>query len=369
VTARRLLAWDQLDRRRRGAHPWVLTGVAGLAGAAALVAVARSAGLAEAAAWWRVACVIATAVVAMSAPWRFYWRPDAPLLARLPLEGHLLYQLGAARTALAGLRAFVGLALAAAPVLAVDAALFGRACLSALAGALAGALYAPPAAVTAGVLVASERAQRAFDNMTGAGGAPSTVWLSLVPAAAGVAVGALPFVPLSARAGILAGGAVLWLAALPVARRILSEATREVSALDRVRLAHVELDRARGLERAVVRLAGRARPIAEKDVALSRRRHPAYYLLVAAAVIAMWIVAFAVDEPARARWTLWLALGIVAYAGILAWRLRRPPIEQPRLLATLPFAPGAPERAKLIYAVWRAVAPVAVGLAPYLWRL
>jgi hypothetical protein len=250
---------------------------------------------------------------------------------------------------------------------------------------LVSALLAPPAAVLAGVLVASEKAQRAFDNMSGAGGAPSVVWLSLVPAAGGALVGALPMVlaPWIARGetvtalgvpagvvafGALAGAAILFVLAAPLARRALPEATREVSAMDQVRLAHVELDRARGFERLVRFAAGAGRPVYDKDVALTRRRYPAYYLWLGAAVILMWIFALAAGEPTRLRWTVGLMLGMTAYTALLARRLVRPPIEHERLLAVLPFSVGAVRRAKLIYLAWRASAPLALGVAPTVIR-
>ena len=374
MTAGQLLRWDAIDRRRRGARPWLVTAVIAALAAGALVAIGRAAGTAEAGGWWLLGCVIGAALVPMGAPWRFYWRGDSTLLARLPIPGDALYRLGAVRGVVAAAQVLVVLLVAAAPALAVDPAWFARAALLAGASVLAGALVAPPAAVAAGVLVASEKAPRAFDNMTGAGGAPSVVWLSVVPAAVGTAVGTLPLMvawgrlPLVALAAAAAGALVLYLAAAPLARRALPEATREVAALDRVRLAHVELDRARGLERVVAAAAGPARPVFEKDVALARRRYPSYYLWVGAAVIGMWICAFAVDEPTRTRWIVGLGLGVIAYGALLGSRLRRPPVELPRLLDTLPFPPGSPARAKLVYVTWRTVAPLVLGVAPYLWR-
>ena len=381
MTARRLLAWDAVDQRRRGARRRGLRGVlVGLGTAAILAAIGRAAGPAEARWWWLLACALGTALIPMGAPWRFYWRGDSTLLARLPIPGEALYRLGAARGARAAGTIVAVLALAAAPDLTVDPALFARAlAVAALAGTI-GLLLAPVAAVVAGVLVTSARAQRAFDEMTGAGGAPSVVWLSLVPAAGGCLVGAIPYVFLPwwaggatalalGPAGPLAAGAlvaslVLFLAAERLARRILPEATGEVAALDQVRLAHVELDRARGLERLVARAAGPGRAVFAKDVALARRRYPSYYLWLGAAVAGLWVIAFTVAEPIRMRWTLGLAGAMAAYTVLLARRLGRPPVERRRLLRTLPFPDGAAARAKRVYLGWRALAPLVLALAP-----
>jgi len=356
----------------------------GIATAAVLMAIGRAADPAEARGWWLFTCALGAALVPMGAPWRYYWRGDSTLLARLPIPGDALYRLGAVRGARVAGENLVVLALAASPALFVDAGMFARGLVVAALAVALGVLLAPVAAVVAGSLVTSPSAQRAFDNMTGAGGAPSVVWLSLVPAAAGCLVGAVPYVLLPWLAGTgadtrlgpalpvaaaaLAGGGILFLLATPLARRILPEATREVAALDQVRLAHVELDRARGLERWVAAAAGAGRPIFAKDVALTRRRYPSYYLWHGATVIALWVIAFVVDEPTRARWTLGLAAGMAAYTVLLARRLARPPVERPRLLRVLPFPAGAATRAKRVYVGWRALAPVVLGVAPAVAR-
>jgi hypothetical protein len=68
--------------------------------------------------------------------------------------------------------------------------------------------------------------------------------------------------------------------------------------------------------------------------------------------------------------TPWLAAALAAggsYALVLAGRVRRPPIELPRQLATLPIARGAVSRAKLAWpAAWAlvfVVVPLAFALA------
>jgi len=376
VTARQLLAWDALDRRRRAGRGGLRVVVTGLAAAGLIAAIGRGADTAEARRWWLLACGIGAALVPMGAPWRFYWRADSTLLARLPIPGEALYRLGAARGARTAAAMFAVLALAALPALLVDATLFARALALAALVTTVGTLLAPVTALLAGLLVVSEGAQEAFDNMTGAGGAPSVVWLSLVPAAGGCLLAVLPYVlvaetlgpPLLVAGGALLASGLLVVTGLPLSRRVLPEATREIAALDQVRLAHVELDLARGLEPLVARAAGAGRAILLKDVALARRRFPSYYLWLGAAVVALWGIAFTVEEPARMRWVLGLAAGMAAYTVLLARRLVRPPVERPRLLRILPFPAGAPARAKLVYLGWRALAPLALGLAPAVAR-
>lgn len=391
MTAGRLLAWEATARRRRREARPPLARVAeggpaavlaGLAAAGALAWIARAADAGEARGWWAVVTAGAIAGVVLRSPWRLFWRPDAALLARLPIPGRALYALALVRSARAATGVAVALALAAAPV-AGDAATWLR-CAGVVAAASAcAALVAPAAATLAGTLVASSRAQRAFAEMTGEGGAPSVVWLSIVPALAGAGVGAVAWllVPWALAGAVLAPPAVVAAAGLGaaaafaaaggwLAERALSVATREVAALDAVRLAHVDLDRARGLEAVWGRVAagGAAAAVYRKDVALARRRYPGAYLLAGAIVIALWATAIFADPPGRERWTVGLAAALAAYAALFGRRLARPPVERPRLLATLPIPAPATRRAKAAYAVWRALVPVALGATPAVAR-
>jgi hypothetical protein len=392
VTAERLLAYDAIDRRRRRAErkglarlgdPLVAAILAGLAVAALLHAVARFGGAGEARAWWLVIALVGVAAIVMRAPWMIYWRPEASLLARLPIPGAALHALTFRRA----LRTAAGvawmLAAAATPLLVTDGgATWGRAAGAAALACLASALVAPAAATAGGALVASDKAMRAVQSVSGElGGGPNVVWLSLIPSAGGFGVAAALYLSapwiaagrlapdLLAVPAIAAGGAiVVHLAGRALAARWLSTATREVAALDAVKLAHVELSTARGVEAAWGAVAGkRGRMIYRKDVALGRRRYPAYYVMSGILLIAAWAFALFADEPTRTRAPLTIAAAMTAYTWIFSRRLRTPPIEHPRLLATLPLDPAAVARAKGAYVAWRFVF-VAIALAALLIR-
>src|SRR5262249_10367491 len=211
---------------------------------------------------------------------------------------------------------------------------------------------APSRPALAGALVASSRAQQAIQRAAGAT-APATVWLSVLPAAAAFGVGwaawtGVPVVALAAAAGVLA---VTW----PIAARGLGEATREVAALDAVKLAHVDRVRASVLERAFGR-AVRAGIVYAKDVALMRRRYPALYIGAAAVIVAMWFAS--ADAWLAGGGVLLLGAGVRVHGRLLAV----PPTERPRLLASLP--PLRAMRDKRLHLLWRALATIPIGVAP-----
>ena len=96
-----------------------------------------------------------------------------------------------------------------------------------------------------------------------------------------------------------------------------------------------------------------------------RRRYPMAFALGALIFLVLAIIGLA--RPSSA--VPWLAAAVAAavlYAGALAGRLTRPPIELPRLSATLPISAAARRRAKLAWIVsWSlvfVVAPLAFAL-------
>src|SRR5687767_944446 len=117
MTPGRLLAWDRLERSRRreaGAIDTrlVVAGLgAGLGGG--LFGVERLYGVAEARGWWVVLTAGLVAWIVMGGPWRIYWRPETPLLARLPVHGRALWRVTVARCDAAGLTAATIAAIAA----------------------------------------------------------------------------------------------------------------------------------------------------------------------------------------------------------------------------------------------------------------
>ena len=138
-----------------------------------------------------------------------------------------------------------------------------------------------------------------------------------------------------------------------------------MTALGAVRLAHVDLVSARGLERVFGALAGAGRAIYLKDVALTHRRWPLFGLGSAVCVACLWGSAFARNQVG---WATAGVVGIVVLAALLALTLVRPPTEPPRILPVLPIPRAAATRAKAILVLWRIVWPLALGALAYLAR-
>jgi hypothetical protein len=90
-------------------------------------------------------------------------------------------------------------------------------------------------------------------------------------------------------------------------------------------------------------------------VTVYNRRYPMAFALGALAFLVLGIVGFSrPDDPTP--WLVAVLAGAAVYAVALAGRLRRPPIEIPRLAATLPISAAAISRAKLTWVVaWATV--------------
>jgi hypothetical protein len=386
VDARRLRGIVRLEeRRRRAAHglvgriegPLARGVLGGALGAALLAGIAARADLATARGWWVVGALLAALAVVGGAPFRMFWRRDATLLARLPIAGRELYRVATWLSLRAAGGWLLALLLAGAPLAAgLGAGSSLRLAFLAAGLLVAGALAAPVAGTVAGAVVVSAKAQALIRDVSSGQAASGVVWLSLIPgfsalglAWAGWTAASRPELLRDVIAGSLAVCSVLHVIVQRLAAFSLAASTREVAALDAVKLAHVERVDARGLERLWGRAAaGAARAVYLKDVALLRRRHPGFYLLTGLGVLALWIVAWRVEDPARSQIVLGGAGALAAYVVLLAHRLGVPPTEQPRLLATLPLAPGAAVRAKTAYLAWRALWAVGVGGAPAVAR-
>jgi hypothetical protein len=328
MTGASLVRFEMRAWRRR--PPWLLAGGT-LVATAALALVAGE-----------IALFVGPAVVAMSGPYTTFWRPDAPILARLPLGGAALHDLGFAATLRLAIIVLAGLCVR--PELIPTA-------LAAIAGA---ALAAPAAATVAGAILASDRARAAVREVSAGYEPPPTLFLSLLPSLAAVGVGASLYVGLPWLAPI--GGAIAFLLGRRLAASTLPDALRELTAMQAVRLAHVDLSRARGLERAWGALAGEGRPVYEKDVALTRRRWPLFSLGHGAAVICLGAGALGAPLAVIAA-----GAGLVAVStSLLGATLSRPPTEQPRLVETL-FPHATTWRAKRLYVLWRALWPLVLG--------
>jgi hypothetical protein len=377
---RRLRDTARLMRRRAQAgRPWLMR-PAGLTAVAALAAllVVSAASAAAARGLWLAALWGATALVVAGAPFRMFWRPDAGFLGRLPIPGRELYRLEAWRALDAAAPLAAVLAVAALG-LGGDALTRARHVAYAAALLAAAAALAPAAGALAGALAASERGQALVGGVTGQS-VPPTSWLSIVPGGGAVAlvwagIAGQPWPANGSASAVLPLGAALvasaaaLLAATPLASATLAAATRAVAALDAVKLAHVDRVGPRGLERALGRLlAAPARLVFAKDITLQRRRHPGTYLLIGLGVLGAWTAAFTTAPTTRETIALVAAGALAAYSLLFAHRLALPPVELPRLLATLPIAPADAAAAKRLAVAERALMATIVLGAPAVWR-
>jgi hypothetical protein len=143
------------------------------------------------------------------------------------------------------------------------------------------------------------------------------------------------------------------------APEVMGQILRDVSALDRQRLATLEIHPPTALERAIANLLGDAGLPYRKDARLVRRRYPMAFALGAFVFLVLAIVGLAQpDDPTP--WLVVTLAGGAMYGAALAGRLRRPPIELPRLSSTLPISAAARNRAKLAWLVTWAVLWIAI---------
>lgn len=395
MTARRLLEVDrrETERRRDATYgmarllvmPWATPlWMGGLAGIVLLL-VRFLVDPLEARAWWLALAVIATATMVLRGPWRLFWRPDATLLARLPIAGRSLYRRAAAHDARLGLEVALALSVAALPWVEPLSWLRSVAVIFVVVASAVG--MAAAAATTGGALFASKKTETLVSAMSGES-APSIAWLTILPSVGAMYVGLLWFLfwPFATHAmsatpiapmALLIPGALLLAVAVYVAgeflaSRTLALATREVAALDAVRLAHVDLESPRTLESAWGRHAlGATARVASvfyrKDISLARRRYPAFFLVSGLGIVIEWIMALALGHT-RESWIIGMSFGLGAYAALLGSRLMAEPIERLRLVATLPIPTPSIVRAKRAYVVWRSTWPIILGALPSILR-
>jgi len=376
LSTRRLLHWGDLDesRRRRGRLRDLLLVIAG-AGIAALVA---SQDLRAASKTALIAIVGAYTWIMLGTSFRMYWRPDSPILARLPVPGGPLFDVALIRSLRAAGRASLIALPAAGAIAAHDVELALRHAAIAGAVGLAAALLLPAVALGAGAIVAGGKAQSLMRAVGGAEvAAPPSAWLGVLPglAAAAVVLGAIaaadwarggvdaPVPPVPMLAGLAGGALVAALAARQAAPSVMPLAVREVAALDLQRLAHLEVHPPTALERLIAgRLPRAAALVHAKDARLLRRRFPMAYVTGAVTTLALWIVAGARPDNAW-LWVAGILAGFAGYGVIMASRLVTRPIELP-FLATLPVSHAhavAAKRAAL--ATWTLLYPT-LGTIP-----
>ena len=390
MTTRQLLRWMRIHERRQRGIPSLLVGMLAGVPLGAFVYWRATPGAASTA--WIVAASVAFAFAFLRVPFHLYWRSDAALLAQLPIGGGPLFDAALVRCVRAALATFLACVIAAIPLLLFDVATVREATRQitatpiagdvpaltpamfflhhvAFAGvlALAAGLFIPGVVVWAASLVAGQ----SVADRTSAG----TI-LGAIPGAAGVFIFlgeilASPWLKADVlderSATFLFGVAAASIGALVAARhtapRVMDRILRDVSALDRQRLAHLDIHPPTALERAIARLLGAAALPYCKDARLMRRRYPMAFALGAVAFLTLAIMGLA---HAARPWTIAVAGAAALYAATLASRLRTPPIELPRLSATLPITAAARRRAKLAWIVsWSLIfvgAPLAFAL-------
>ncbi|HEV7557555.1 MAG TPA: hypothetical protein VGO00_18955, partial [Kofleriaceae bacterium] len=404
MTGRELIRWSSLhERRARSGRWWSHPAVAAIAAGAALAAWVWwrgstdtppkgdgsflgmfSAPSVAAAHGWIAGAVAMFAFAFLRVPFHVYWRPDASLLAQLPIDGSALFAAAMRRCLRAAIATTVAALIGGIPLVFIRgddttpvAIVLPFVSIAIVLGICAGLLM-PAVVIWSAALVSLDEGARATSMIRTAtqivGGAPagkqmaavalaqpSSAVLGAVPGFAGAVIvvailGASTWlstrVPERTTTGLLVGlsaaGVLAILAIRPRAARAMASILRDVSALDRQRLAHLEIRPPTAIEKLLAKLAGHGALVYAKDARLMRRRYPLAYALGAVVFLVLAIVAAV--RPVDA--TPWLAAPLVAatvYAAVLVKRLREPPIELPRLADTLPITASARQRAKLVW--------------------
>ena len=377
MTSRALIRWAELHERRARTVPAIVGPLVGGGVLAAWVWWRSSGGIAAASHAWLAGAMVAYAVAFMRVPFHIYWRGDAALLAQLPIQGRPLFDAALVRCVRGAAATAIAAVIGIAPIALLDGRLAARHAAVAAVLAAAAGLLLPGVTVGAAALVVQGGAERALRAATALGGAPARAapQASAVPPAPATSpaatLGALPgfaatlvlaavlltvpwlsggesHAPAPVVLGALGAASVVAAVAARAGAAIMGRILRDVSALDRQRLAALEIRPPTRIERLVERLIGEARLGYRKDAQLMRRRFPMAFALGALAFGVLVIVGLA--QPSDP--TPWLAAvigGAASYGLVLARRLRRPPIELARLSATLPLAPGALAREKLAW--------------------
>lgn len=400
MNAARFRGWERLREAREGGslRRWAIGALAG-AGLAGLVAWRAQAAIVAASHLWLAGTCAAFVVAFMRVPIQIYWRKDAALLAQLPLDGGFLFDAAIRRCVRAAIATVIVPLIGAAPFAlqsaeAVNQAtrtlhaipfagdpvprlvpleLFGRHAAFAATFAVIAACFIPAITMWAASLVASSK--QLLHMATAIGGAPAQRKALEAPGtgSAGAVLGAIPgfasslaFVVLFLMSSWLVHGdptldamtgftiiAIASLVPLVVLRTKVAphmgEILRDVSALDRQRLAFVEIHPLTAIERLVAKLVGAAAVPYAKDARLMRRRYPMAFALGALAFLVLIIIGLV--RPADPTWLVATLAGALLYAIALARRLGQPPIELARLSLTLPIAAAAIRRAKLAWLV------------------
>ena len=381
MTSRELIHWSQLHERRARSAPALTVPVLGGGALAAWVWWRGGVSPGAASHAWLAGAVLAYALAFLRVPFHIYWRSDAPLLAQLPIEGRPLFDAALARCLRAAEGTTIAALLGALPLLAQAGGLdlVVRHAAYAVTLGLAAALLMPGVTIGAAALVVQGGGEQALRAASALGGAPARAkptspraapTPSAAPASPAAILGALPGFAASivivavlyvaswltgdadAPAPIVLGAiAALSVIAVIAARAragVMARVLRDVSALDRQRLATLEIKPPTAIEQAIAKLIGNAALPYGKDARLVRRRYPMAFALGSLAFVVLIIVGIA--QPADPTPWLTVAIGGTAiYALVLEGRLRKPPIELARLSATLPLTDRERARARVAW--------------------
>ncbi len=392
MSGRELIRWSSLHDSR--SHRGIL-------GSSLVIAVLAGGALAGWIAWrsgaspvsasrsWLAGALVAFALAFMRVPFHLYWRADAALLAQLPIDGRPLFDAALWRCIRAAGATTLAVGIGAAPLAQFSTEMLVRHL--AVAGALGvtAALFMPAVATWAATLVAIGQSDRiaALRVATGIDSetskrtamtqppAPSTAALGALPGFASTLVivgvllisawlvGGTPAVSPAIVLGALAGASLLAiLAARASAPRVMGQILRDVSALDRQRLANIEVHPPTAIERAIGRLIGDAALPYSKDARLMRRRYPMAFALGALVFFVLAIIGLArPDDPTP--WLTAVLVGAAIYGLAVAGRLFKPPIELARMSLTLPISSVSVRRAKLAWVIgWWSIFVAVPGL-------
>ncbi|HEY4176059.1 MAG TPA: hypothetical protein VGM90_04480 [Kofleriaceae bacterium] len=352
-----LMRWSALaDKRARSTlsviAPFVLGGVL-----AAWVAWRSSISFATGSHAWTTLVVLSFAIAFMRVPFHLYWRPDASLLAQLPIDGKALLAPALSRCVRAAAMQTLAVAIGAAPLFAYDVHLALRHLVLAGALGVTTALFLPAVALFGATVVALSPDRTQTAPMLGAlpGFAGTAVIIAVFLVASWLTGGEPAAPPPIVLAILLAGSVLAFIGTLSSTPRYMGQILRDVSALDRQRLATLEIKPPTGIENAIANMLGEGALPYRKDARLMRRRYPMAYALGALAFVVLVIVGISQPEDPLPYLIATLGGG-VTYALALRSRVWSSPIELARLSASLPISPQAIGRAKRAWVLgWFAI--------------
>ena len=370
MTSRELIHWSRLHERRAGKLPAIVVPIVIGAALAAWVGWRSTAGLPAASHAWLAGAVVAFAIGFLRVPFHVYWRPDAALLAQLPIEGGPLFDAALVRSLRAALGTALAVIVGALPLLVTAGPeVLAKHVAVAVAFTAAAAWLIP--AVTVGAAAIVVHGASALRTATALAGAPAAVERASngPPTSPAAILGALPGFaatgvlaavisvsawlfggdePAPVVLGVIVGASIVAVIAARAGANVMALVLRDVSALDRQRLATLQLTPPTAIERAIAGAIGDAALPYNKDARLMRRRFPMAFALGGILFVVLIVIGLA--RPADAAPWLTVAIaGAASYGLVLASRLRQLPIEHARLSTTLPITTAARDRAKLAW--------------------